>query len=153
MNNTNNLTWQWQKMTTLSATEMHEILLERTKVFVVEQKCAYQEVDQWDQYSWHLIGRNQHHRLIAYARITFPNTKYNLPSIGRVLVTKEFRHLGYSQLLIKNCLAKCQLEYPNQAIFLQAQSYLKKFYEKFGFKPISAIYDDEGIDHLDMKLG
>jgi ElaA protein len=49
-------------------------------------------------------------------------------------------------------IKKCKSEYPDQTIFLQAQHRLKTFYELFGFKVVSDIYDDAGIDHIDMEL-
>ena len=36
-------------------------------------------------------------------------------------------------------------------ITIGAQEYLKDFYASFDFKPVSEIYDEDGINHLDMQ--
>jgi ElaA protein len=146
------INWKWNKISDFSSKEIHEVLYERTKVFVVEQNCAYQEVDKWDIYSWHLVGRNESNDFVTYARIVFPNSKYILPSIGRIIVNINYRNMGIAKQLLEECIKKCKLEYPNQTIFLQAQHRLKPFYELFGFKVVSDVYDDAGIDHIDMEL-
>ena len=151
MTNKIKVNWEWKKIDDFSAKEMHEVLYERTKVFVVEQNCVYQEVDELDLNSWHLVGKNNN-KFIAYARIIFPGVKTNMPSIGRVLVNINYRNMGIAKELLTECLNKCRIEYPNTTIYLQAQFRLKAFYESFGFKTVGDVYDDEGIDHIDMQL-
>jgi len=131
---------------------MYDIVFEREKVFVVEQKCAYQEVDECDRQSWHVTGRDSSGRLAAYARITFPGTRYEEPSFGRILTARDFRGTGLGRQLIELCIKKCHSEYPGMDIHISAQTYLIKFYSDFGFKALGQPYDDEGIEHIDMGL-
>jgi ElaA protein len=111
MNNKIKINWKWKKIDDFSSKEIHEILYERTKVFVVEQNCVYQEVDKWDMYSWHLVGRNEDNDFVAYARIVFPNIKYIFPSIGRVIVNINYRKMGIAKQLLKECIKKCEYPY------------------------------------------
>lgn len=144
--------WTWKQFEDISGREMHEILFERQKVFVVEQKCAYQDADEWDSRSWHLTGRNKIGKLVAYARITFPGSKYKEPSFGRILTVQGHRTVGLGRQVIRHCIEKCNLEYPGMLIHIAAQTYLEKFYKDFGFKIVGQPYDDEGVEHINMVL-
>jgi ElaA protein len=144
--------WSWQRFSDISGEEMHEMLSLRQNVFVVEQGCAYLDADELDKQSWHLLGRRRDRRLVAYARLNFPNTRYSEPSFGRVLTTKEIRGIGAGRKIVEACIQKSMQEYPNSDIRISAQTYLAKFYEEFGFINVGDPYDDEGIEHIDMIL-
>jgi len=144
--------WTWKKFEDFSGAEMHEMLSVRENVFVVEQECAYLEADDLDKQSWHLIGRNPSGILIAYARITFPGSKYDEPTFGRVLTVQKSRGIGLGRKIIKECIKKSNSEYPGMSVRISAQTYLIKFYKDFGFKIVGQPYDDEGIEHIDMLL-
>ena len=131
---------------------MHEILAVRQSVFVLEQHCFYQDADEFDLLSWHLIGRDERGVIAAYARLCFPNTKYQEPAIGRVLVVKSARGKGLGKQLIQRCLRKCEAAYPSQGIRISAQQYLQPFYEDFGFQAVGSPYDDAGVAHIAMIL-
>ncbi len=146
------ISWIWKRFEDISGTEMHEILFKRQKVFIVEQKCVYQDADELDKYSWHLIGRESKGLLAAYARITFPGTRYEEPSFGRILTVQSFRGTGLGRQIIQYCIEKCNIEYPDMVIHISAQTYLIKFYNDFGFKSLGQPYDDEGVEHIDMGL-
>jgi len=133
----------------LSKEELYQVLGLRVKVFVVEQECAYQEVDQHDQTAIHLLGFDNE-KLVAYARIVAPGTVYNEPSIGRVAVEKEHRNKGYGREIFTHSLEKAKQLYPKQTLKIQAQTYLEDFYKSFGFRTISKPYPDVGIWHIDM---
>lgn len=135
----------------LSADEVHALYKLRTAIFVVEQECAYQEVDDHDLVSHHLLGY-ENDALIACARICPPHTVYAQASIGRIAVKESFRRTGFGEQLFAVSLGKCQELYPHQPVKLQAQVYLENFYKIFGFKTISAPYPDFGIMHVDMML-
>ena len=146
------ISWIWQRFDEISGTQMHEILATRQKIFVVEQQCLYQDADELDQKSWHLIGRDANGELIAYARLNFPGTRYAEPSFGRVLTVQAARGLGLGRQIVQQCLEKCSAEYPDRDIRISAQAYLEQFYQTFGFEVTSQPYDDEGIEHVDMLL-
>ncbi len=53
----------------LTTNELFDIYKLRVAVFVVEQKCYYQEVDDDDKISYHLMFKDVRGQLTAYARI------------------------------------------------------------------------------------
>jgi ElaA protein len=146
------LSWKWQKFSDIAPSEVYEMLAVRQQVFVVEQECLYLDADGLDAQAWHLFGCNPLGELIAYARILPPNTRYQEPSIGRVLICKAARGRGIGHELMTQCLRKCQLHYAKQAIRISAQAYLCEFYQSFGFEPQGQPYDDGGIAHISMVL-
>ncbi|MCC5889710.1 MAG: GNAT family N-acetyltransferase [Alkalibacterium sp.] len=140
--------WQYKHFEELSAKDYHQILNERVKIFVVEQGCAYQEVDEIDLHAVHLIKR-QKGIIKAYARIYRQDKKMR---IGRVLVPSEYRSEGHGRDLLKVALDYIKCKHPKAEVEIQAEAYLKDFYESFGFKIISDLYYDEEIGHYDMEL-
>src|SRR5690625_1036626 len=89
--------WSLKTFEQLSTHELYQILKARVDVFVVEQACAYEEIDNYDQQSTHLYLHNQD-KLAAYVRLVQKQTKFKEVSIGRVLVVKEFRGTVHSIL-------------------------------------------------------
>src|SRR6187431_2327383 len=63
--------WSLKKFHELTIDELYTILQLRSKVFIVEQHCIYNDVDGKDQLAWHLMGTEDGH-LIAYTRILPP---------------------------------------------------------------------------------
>ncbi len=133
----------------LTLHQLYKLLALRTDVFVVEQHCAYPEIDDYDPEARHIMGF-QNDELIAYARVLPPNTVYEESSIGRVVVKKTFREKGYGREIFKVALAKVRSLFPAEPVKIQAQIYLEEFYAGFGFKTISEPYPDVGIMHVDM---
>lgn len=140
--------WQFKQLEELSAKELHSILRERTKVFVVEQGVAFQEVDDVDLQATHLVKRCKD-TINAYCRIYYKDKKIWL---GRVLVPEHSRGIGNGRELLKVALNYISVRYPKREVQIQAEAYLKDFYESFGFEIISDIYYDENIAHYDMLL-
>ncbi|EQB49643.1 hypothetical protein CGLO_11006 [Colletotrichum gloeosporioides Cg-14] len=128
--------------------DLYLILMERVNVFVVEQTCPYPEIDHRDQEALHLIAK-ENGVIVAYCRIFQNGIMYKEASIGRVLVTQAGRKKGYGKLLLIKALEKLS-ELGETSVKIQAQAYLKSFYESFGFKAVSDVYDEDGIPHLDM---
>ncbi|MXY91571.1 MAG: GNAT family N-acetyltransferase [Gammaproteobacteria bacterium] len=121
----------------------------RAEVFVVEQDCAYQDLDGHDQDALHLCGLYDG-KLACYARINAPGTKTPYTAISRVLVRKEYRGEGLGRLLMHETLARCERLWPGATTGLSAQQYLVEFYASLGFRAVSNPYDEEGIPHVDM---
>ena len=142
--------WRWASFAELPGDEVYQMLALRESVFVVEQQCAYQEADGYDEEAAHLFGRDQTGRLAAYGRVLPPLSKYAEPSIGRLVVSKDLRGTGLGALLIRRCIAYCEEHYSGQAIMLSAQFAIKHFYEALGFAAQGKPYDDAGIEHIDM---
>lgn len=140
-----------KKLEELSSLELYELLRLRTDVFVVEQKCAYPEVDFHDKIASHVLAW-QDDKLVACARILPPGSNYPEASIGRVAVHQELRGKELGKKVFKSALKKAIELYPQENVKVQAQCYLEKFYQDFGFKTISKPYPDVGIMHVDMIL-
>lgn len=145
------MTWKLYRFDELTATELYEMLKLRVDVFVVEQNCPYPELDNLDQQSVHLAYR-ENGKILAYARLVPGEIKYGVPSIGRVIVDPAARGRGLSRELMNRSVDFIFTEWQPSEIRLQGQLYLKEFYQSFGFNPISDVYDEDGIPHVDMKL-
>ena len=143
------LEFEWSRMENMTALEFHEIARAREAVFVVEQECAYQEIDELDIEAWHLQVR-QNGQLAAYARVVAPGLKYELPSIGRVMTVFECRQLKLGRPLMEEAIRFTESLYPKLGIKIGGQVYLKAFYESLGFVAVSDPYDEDGILHIDM---
>lgn len=138
--------WKGKTFEQLTTTELFEIYKVRTAVFVVEQNCPYQEVDDKDLQAVHFFAKNAKN-LTAYCRLIPAEDGVH---IGRVLVAKENRGSGLARELVQKAMDYCSVHFSTQPIHAQAQSYLQGFYESFGFKAVSGVYLEDGIPHLDM---
>lgn len=119
---------------------------------MVEQQCAYPDIDDTDLVCWHLQGFVGN-ELACYARIIPPSqhaTGY--PAIGRVLTTMAYRGNQHGRALMRTAIDFCHQHYPNQPIFISAQTYLLDFYGSLGFIPQGEPYLEDGIEHIDMVL-
>lgn len=143
--------WQDLHHSELDVPTLYALLKLRCDVFVVEQNCVYADIDGDD-----LVGENRHllgwrdGELVAYARILKSNEEEAPVAIGRVIVSSVARgeKLGYQ--LMEQALASCQRHWPQRAIYLGAQAHLQPFYARFGFRPVTEIYDEDGIPHIGM---
>lgn len=143
------LTWRFAPFDKLTPREVHDLFQARVGVFVLEQKCAFQDVDGADPQCWHLLGREDG-PLLAYCRIVPPGIKYPEPSIGRVLTTAAGRKTGAGRELMREAVARTNALWPNHAIRIGAQRYLERFYGDYGFVKASEPYDEDGIVHIEM---
>ena len=144
------MNWTFAKFDDLSPRDLHDLYQARVAVFVVEQKCPFQDVDGADPQCWHLVGRGGDGSVQAYARLVPPGVKYEEPSIGRVLTTAAARRSGAGRELMRESIARAGRLWPGRALRIGAQQYLEKFYGDFGFKTASAPYDEDGILHIEM---
>jgi len=141
--------WRLKKFDELTPQELYSILQLRNEVFVVEQNCVFQDADNKDQFSYHLMGWDGE-KLIAYSRIIPPGIVYEFPSIGRVVTSPLSRRNGSGKILMNESIKAIQKLFGEAAIELGAQLYLKKFYESFGFIQSGEIYLEDGIQHIEM---
>lgn len=147
------LQWQWRRFTELTVEELYSVLALRQQVFVVEQKSIYQDADGYDRGSHHLLGLlpdEPEPWLAAYLRVLPPGLKYSEASLGRVVTSPRARRSGYGKVLVEKGIAFIEANHPGVPIRIGAQHYLQRFYEGYGFRQISDIYDEDGIPHIDM---
>ena len=142
--------WLLKKFDDLKPQELYAILQLRIEVFVVEQNCVFQDADGKDPGCWHFMGWKDN-RLVAYTRLVPPGHIYKEPSIGRVVTAPSARKSGAGKELMRQSLIKMYELFGNLPVKIGAQLYLKRFYESFGFKQISDVYLEDGIEHIYMR--
>ena len=136
----------------LSALEMIKIMQERVAVFVVEQDCPYQEIDDKDEDAWHVILKDQKNdQVAAYARVVRHDDGKSI-SFGRVLVVKSYRQQQLGRAIVTAAIDHIHKQFPKRTVKIAAQNYLRNFYASFGFKTQSDVYLEDGITHIDMTL-
>lgn len=135
----------------LSPTQLYAILQLRNEVFVVEQNCVFQDADDKDQPSWHLMGWKDS-KLVAYTRLVPAGICYEQPSIGRVVICPKMRKSGLGKELMEKSISMIYKLWQVQPIRISAQLYLKSFYESFGFQQCSEVYLEDNIEHIAMIL-
>lgn len=141
--------WKHFAFEALGSDLLYEILRLRQEVFILEQRCFYLDADGLDKKALHLCGFDED-RLIAYGRLLPPGLLYPEPSFGRVLVVADYRKKGLGETLTKALIQLSESEYGSQKLCISAQAYLKRFYEKFGFRSVGNKYLDAGIPHIKM---
>ncbi|GAB7128000.1 GNAT family N-acetyltransferase [Silvimonas sp. JCM 19000] len=144
------LTWTWYRFSDFDSAALYAYLKLRQDVFVVEQNCVYGDLDDLDQPSWHLLGRDAAGQVQAALRLVPPGLKYDTPSLGRVVVAAAARKGGTGSALVAEGLAQSGRLYPGLGNRIGAQAHLQRFYGALGFVTVSAQYDEDGIPHVDM---
>lgn len=134
----------------LSAREFHDIARLRGDVFVVEQDCAYADLDGRD-----LEPATEHHWLagedddgdgpiVCYARSLAEHD--GTVRIGRVVTARSVRGRGLAGALIAALLDR----FDGSTIVLDAQSHLADWYAGFGFDVVGDEFLEDGIPHVPM---
>jgi ElaA protein len=143
--------WKIKTFEQLSTPEVYQILRLRAEVFVVEQNCVYQDIDNKDQKALHLFGEFEG-EIIAYSRLFQPGDYFEFSSIGRVVVAEKYRDKNYGHELIDLSILAIKNHFNEQNITISAQLYLKKFYQSHGFIATSKTYLEDDIPHIEMKI-
>jgi len=148
----NNIQWKTITFNQLSTIELYRLIQLRVAVFVVEQTCFYQELDDkdHDKETQHVLGyRDQ--ELVAYARLLAPDVSYpDQVSIGRVIVSTSARGIKLGDRLMEQCLTQCAKHWPGRAIKISAQQHLQRYYNRHGFVTASEMYLEDDIPHVAM---
>jgi len=133
----------------LETEELYQILRLRSEVFVVEQDCIYQDIDNKDQNAIHLYYVDND-EIVAYTRIFKAGDYYENPSIGRVVVSKKERGKDLGKKIMIDSIEYIKQNIKGEKIELSAQKYLDKFYKDLGFYKIGEDYLEDGIPHQRM---
>lgn len=133
----------------LSTDELFEIYKLRVSVFVVEQKCPYQEVDDADRNAYHLYLKDDN-GIEAYARVLPQGITFPTISIGRVIAVK--RRCGLGSQIVEAAINVAKENLHADKITIEAQIYARSLYEKYGFRQISKEFLEDGIPHIQMQL-
>ncbi|WP_431969329.1 GNAT family N-acetyltransferase [Nocardia sp. bgisy134] len=135
----------------LDTATLYQLLKLRVEVFVVEQKCAYPELDGLD-----LLPETRHFWLddegevICTLRL-LEEHENGVKSfrIGRLCTAVAARGHGYTTRLLQAALA----EVGSATVRLNAQTYLVDMYSKHGFVADGEEFEDDGIMHVPMRRG
>lgn len=138
-----------KKFNELSTHELYAVLQLRAEVFVVEQDCVYQDLDNKDLDAYHMLGVLDT-KIVAYTRIFKPGDYFLESSIGRIVVKKEFRKFQFGYQLVVNSIQFIENNFQQNTILISAQSYLTKFYNSLGFIRVGEEYLEDGIPHIKM---
>jgi ElaA protein len=133
----------------LTTQELYNILQLRSEVFVVEQNCIYQDIDEKDQKAIHIFS-TENNKTIAYSRIFNEGEYFENPSIGRVVVKKEKRGTELGKKIMIEGAKYIKQNFTNKNIEISAQKYLKEFYTNLGYKFTGNEYLEDGIPHIRM---
>jgi len=147
-----NIQWEVKTFSQLTVHQLFGFLRLRVDVFVVEQKCTYPELDDYDRHdeTRHLSGREEGGQLIAYARLLPPGLRYSEVNLGRFVVKADSRKQGIGHQLLQIALQEISRCWPQTPTRISAQDYLQAFYEKHGFTRVSDVYLEDGIPHIEM---
>ena len=133
----------------LDTEDLYQILRLRSEVFVVEQDCVYQDIDNKDQNAIHLYYK-ENNEILAYTRIFKAGHYYENPCIGRVVVSKKNRGNDLGKKIMIDSMEYIKQNIKGEKIELSAQKYLDKFYKDLGFYKIGEDYLEDGIPHQRM---
>ena len=133
----------------LDTEDLYQILRLRSEVFVVEQDCVYQDIDNKDQNAIHLYYKEKN-EILAYTRIFKAGNYYENPCIGRVVVSKKNRGNDLGKKIMIDSMEYIKQNIKGEKIELSAQKYLDKFYKDLGFYKIGEDYLEDGIPHQRM---
>ena len=142
--------WSCFCLSQMSSDQLFELLRMRQNIFIIEQSCIYSDIDDHDLSCWHLLGYGYNSELQAYCRLLKPQTIYKEAATGRVLVKEEYRRRGLARDLMLEAHRRCELIFKSSAVRLNAQVYLKEFYEDIGYRCVSGPYSEDGIMHVEM---
>jgi ElaA protein len=146
------LTWHIKHHCELHPRELYALLELRSRVFVVEQNCAYQDVDGQDLLAdtHHLLAWRDG-ELVAYLRLLDPSTQDGDVVIGRVVIAPQARGSGLGHQLMARAVAACLEHWPGEPIYLSAQAHLQDYYARYGFVAVTEPYLEDDIPHIGMR--
>jgi ElaA protein len=125
---------------------LYRILALRVDVFVVEQHCAYRELDGLDlEPTTRLVWAADGDSVPATARVLV--SADGTVRIGRVATAASARGKGLAAQLMAHALQLAG----GAEVVLHAQTYLVAWYEGFGFVRDGADFLEDGIPHTPMR--
>ncbi|REG94302.1 GNAT family N-acetyltransferase [Algoriphagus antarcticus] len=133
----------------LTVNELYDLLKLRSEVFVVEQNCVFLDQDDKDQQCHHLLLYSED-QLVGYSRLVPAGLSYQEMSIGRVVSSPSVRGKGLGRVVMELSIEYCQKLFGSGDIRIGAQTYALGFYDSLGFVSDGEVYDEDGIEHIEM---
>ena len=147
------MNWSCVPFEELGVQGLYDVLALRQEVFVVEQNCPYLDADGFDQNAFHLLGRDEEGRLVAYCRLFEPGFTYAQACIGRVVTSPKIRGTGQGRPLMRRAMVEVERLWGAAPIKISAQAHLEPYYRSLGFHVCGEGYLEDGIPHLPMRTG
>jgi ElaA protein len=144
-----NLTHTIKAFHELTVDELYDLLRLRSEVFVVEQNCVFLDQDNKDQKCYHLLLYSDS-ELVGYSRLVPAGLSYSEMAIGRVITSASARGKGLGRILMELSIEYCHKFFGPGDIRLGAQTYAHGFYASLGFVSDGDVYDEDGIEHIEM---
>ncbi|MCV2221024.1 GNAT family N-acetyltransferase [Pseudomonas mercuritolerans] len=144
--------WICKHHSDLGKEQLYALLKLRSDVFVVEQKCAYPDLDGQDLEgdTHHLMGWEDD-QLMAYLRLLDPESQGGDVVIGRVITAPAGRGKGLGHAMMEQALKQAEKHWPQVPIYLSAQAHLQGYYGKYGFVAVGEEYLEDDIPHIGMR--
>ena len=144
--------WVCKHHSDLGKEQLYALLKLRSEVFVVEQKCAYPDLDGQDLEgdTYHLMGWEDD-QLKAYLRLLDPQSQGGDGVIGRVITAPQARGQGVGHEMMEQALKQAEKHWPQVPIYLSAQAHLQGYYGKYGFVVAGEEYLEDDIPHIGMR--
>ena len=144
--------WICKHHSDLGKEQLYALLKLRSDVFVVEQKCAYPDLDGQDLEgdTYHLMGWEDD-QLMAYLRLLDPESQGGDVVIGRVITAPAGRGKGLGHAMMEQALKQAQKHWPQVPIYLSAQAHLQGYYGRYGFVVAGEEYLEDDIPHIGMR--
>lgn len=146
------MNWHYKHFDRLTTAELYALLQLRSKVFVVEQNCPYQDMDNKDQKAVHLWYADDTGAVLACCRLLPGGVSYTEASIGRVATDPAARGRNLGRKLMERAIQYVLEHWQTPAIRIGAQLYLKRFYESLSFVQTGNVYLEDDIPHIEMLL-
>lgn len=145
------MTYQWQTSDFggLNTLELYAALRLRQQVFVLEQNCAYLDLDNLDQDAVHMMCWREGD-LLAYQRCLAPGANFSESALGRIVVSAPARGRDLGRELVRRGIRHNLERWPNNDIRINAQAYLQAFYAELGFVADGDVFDEDDIPHIQM---
>lgn len=138
-----------KRFSDLPLQHLYHILALRNNIFIVEQSCAFQDIDGLDLLAFHLYLEEKNN-LIGYLRMTPLKKDFTSISFSRFCIAPTYRNKNLANDLLHFALEQTDKQWKSKEIKLSAQSHLAPFYKKHGFSEISEEYFEDHLPHIDM---
>jgi ElaA protein len=153
---THNVVWWHGRFDGMELRQLHDLLMLRQQIFIIEQNCIFPDIDGLDPLSFHVVGMRDG-QVVAATRIVPPgidpdHSQQGLdPAIGRVVAASSLRGMGIGRDIMMQSILACQKYFPESGIFLNGQQHLARFYQGLGFVQEGEPFDEDGIPHISMR--
>ncbi len=134
----------------LTVDELYEILKTRQEIFIIEQDCPYNDIDDLDRDAVHVFIRDGKGRVTACLRVFMRDKDQGIAQIGRVVTLEHGK--GQGGAILKEGVKVASEYFCAKKIYLEAQEYAIGYYKKEGFKVVSDPFPEDGIPHVKMEL-